>query len=138
MVFFIGLFFFYNLNVRKLKTLGTSDVSFAFEPGRNRASVNFDGGVEFYKQDYQDGSEMNKFVSKLSEINKSLEILLKKLDQFSKSEPGELRDIQVYQKSLSAFKKVLDKAIPVISDNTETALRRSYVTTVLNAALRKL
>lgn len=130
--------FYSTVNVRKLKTMGTSEVSFAFEPGRNRASVNFDGGVEFYKQDYQDGGEMNKFITKLREISNALEILLEKLNEFSRTESDRLRDIQVYQKSLSAFKMVLDKTIPVISDSTETALRRSYATTVLNAALRKL
>ena len=130
--------FYSTVNVRNLKTMGTSEVSFAFEPGRNRASVNFDGGVEFYKQDYQDGGEMNKFITKLREISNALEILLEKLNEFSRSESDRLRDIQVYQKSLSALKKVLDKVTPIISDSTETALRRSYATTVLNAALRKL
>jgi len=127
--------FFSKVNTMRIGNIPESSVSFGFEPGRNRASVNFGGSTSFYKQDHQNGSELKKFTDAMNNIRESLGVLLDKLSEFRDTEPDKINGINIYSNNLGELKKILDKTIPVIADDGETALRRSYATYILNRAL---
>jgi len=130
--------FYSRVDTYSVPNIKENEVTFAFEPGRKKVSVNFGGGEIFYKQDSEGGTELKRFIDKMNEIRDIFNTSERKLASFQKSETGSEGVMNIYSKFVKRFKKVLDVTIPIIADESETPLRRSYATTVLNRALLKL
>lgn len=130
--------FYSRIDTYKVPNIKESDITFAFEPGSRKVSVNFGGSDTFYKQDSEGGVELKRFVNKMNELRELFGISISKLQSFRKSGGGSEEVMNVYYKFSQKFKRVLDLAVPIIADESETPLRRSYATTVLNRAFGKL
>lgn len=113
-----------------------NSVSFAFEPGTKRVSVNFGGDNTFYRQDSDGGKNFAKFLSILEELKELCDALAAKLKGFLKSEPEEERNINAYLPSMEKLSQTISQALPVLKDGTEPAIRKAHVITILDLAFQ--
>ena len=128
--------FYADVFTTAIPNIKESSVSFAFEPGTKRTSVNFGGDKTFYKQDAEGGKNFSKFLSKLEELKELSDAMVTKLRGLLKSEPESEKNINAYLPVMEKLSSTINQALPVLKDGTEPAIRKAYVITILDLAFQ--
>ena len=136
MAFYHRPIFYADVFTTAIPNIKESSVSFAFEPGTKRTSVNFGGDKTFYKQDAEGGKNFSKFLSKLEELEELSDGMVAKLRELLKSEPESKNNINAYLPVMEKLSSTIKQALPVLKDGTEPAIRKAYIITILDLAFQ--
>ena len=137
MAFFHRPIFFVSIFSRGLrKILGSSRVSFGFEPNNSRVSVNPDGKSVFYKQDYQGNQKFNEFLNNLDELKKVLNLVSEKVAMAYKTDPDKREQIQSIDRYVRVLTEIVNDVSDTLKDRSESAIRKAYSIAALDLAAR--
>lgn len=121
-----------------MKFFGNStSISFGFEPGSKKNSVSYRGRQSFYKDDSINNAAFQRFIKDLSLLQKATNTAKDKLLSFEGSVTGrEAEALQELKNYLVPMDNIINATISGLTDPGTETIRKAYLVTILDLALR--